>query len=254
MKHLGTLVLMLGLLVGFACMVDDDRSDLEDRIVQLKPIGPQAQWPCWPNCPDPAGECFGECFNGVAYCDHPDCCVDPDNCLCYDENSPVSQALCDPSCDDCFGECIGGSYCDNPECCIDEGNCVCYAPEHAISQVLCGPAVDLCADCGVLDTSPDAPPVAELEPVVLPAVDACDMCFGECINGGYCDSDPECCIQPDQCLCYDPSHPISQILCGGGCFGECIGGGYCDAPGCCIEDDNCMCYAPWHPISEFMCR
>jgi len=82
--------------------------------------------------------------------------------------------------------------------------------------------------------------------------DACP-CFGECINGSYCD-DPACCIDPNNCLCYAPNHPFSIELCGD-CFGECINGGYCDspAPGCCVDPGNCLCYVPNHPISIALC-
>jgi cysteine-rich repeat protein len=41
--------------------------------------------------------CLGECFNG-AYCDNPNCCANPDNCVCYPPNSPISQALCPVDC------------------------------------------------------------------------------------------------------------------------------------------------------------
>jgi len=78
-------------------------------------------------------------------------------------------------------------------------------------------------------------------------------CFGECINGSYCD-DPNCCIDPNNCQCYAPNHQISIKLCGD-CFGECIDGGYCDGggPGCCIDPGNCLCYVPHHPVSIFLC-
>ncbi len=246
MKHIVTLIIAIGIVVGFACSPDDGAWDPAPRTAEVE-YNVAVEWPCWPNCPDPNGECFGECING-GYCDDPACCVDPDNCLCYSPDSPISQALCGEPCDDCFGECIGGSYCDNPDCCIDPDNCVCYVPEHAISQILCGPKP------GKWELPAGAEPVVQPEPVVLPTDEPCDMCFGECIGGGYCDTDPACCINPDACLCYAPWHPISQILCGGDCFGECIGGGYCDSPDCCIENGNCMCYAPSHPISQFMCR
>ena len=133
---------------------------------------------CVGPCPD--GTCFGECISG-AYCDDPDCCLIPGQCMCYLPWTKESIKLCG----DCFGECLNGSYCDNtwdPNCCVVPGACACYLQNTDIS-------IQLCND---------------------------NNCFGECINGSYCDGpDPDCCIAgPGQCVCYLPDHPISIKLCG----------------------------------------
>ncbi|MFQ5589878.1 MAG: dockerin type I domain-containing protein [Phycisphaerae bacterium] len=63
------------------------------------------------------------------------------------------------------------------------------------------------------------------------SIKRCGDCFGECINGSYCDdpSNPDCCINSGACACYSPNSDISIQLCGD-CFGECINGSYCDHP------------------------
>lgn len=280
--------------------------------------------------PDPTGNCggcFGECING-SYCDNPKCCVDPDNCVCYAPEHPISIKLCgcttaikcapglvatdtngdgcpdiclcpdgnkpfpDGSCE-CKGECINGSYCDNPNCCIDPNNCLCYAPNHPISIKMCGCGIVIDCKPGLspADTNGDGCPDTCLCPDgTKPTTTGECKCIGECINGSYCDN-PDCCIDPNNCLCYAPNHPVSIKMCGCAiaidclpglvpydidgdgcadkclcpdgnkpdstgsceCKGECINGGYCDNPNCCIDPNNCLCYVPTHPVSIKMC-
>jgi hypothetical protein len=133
-------------------------------------------------CTNAACDCFGECIHG-AYCDNPACCIDPNNCVCYEKNTQESIKRC-PRPEGCFGQCQGGSYCDDParpDCCIAGfGACACYAPNHHYSIYLCGD------------------------------------CFGQCVNGSYCDSsNPNCCLDPGNCQCYSPTDPISIKMCTG---------------------------------------
>ncbi len=143
---------------------------------------------CEPNtdksgCTDFTCPCFGECIGG-SYCDDPECCLDPNNCVCYTENAQESIELCANMGNTCFGSCVGGSYCDDPadppSCWVNPAGAACYAENHHYSIYLCG------------------------------------SCFGECINGSYCDGpNPACCLEPGNCQCYSPTHPNSIKLCAG---------------------------------------
>jgi len=143
--------------------------------VDCQPGGECAPLPGGTGCAQAGCTCFGECING-SYCDDPNCCLDPAECLCYTPHAKESIKLCG----DCFGECIGGSYCDDvadPNCWIDPAGPACYVPNHEVS-------IYLCKDC-----------------------------FGQCVNGSYCDHpNPNCCIGVP-CQCYPPNHPISLEMC-----------------------------------------
>ena len=87
------------------------------------------------------------------------------------------------------------------------------------------------------------------------SIKRCGDCFGECINGSYCDSPLPGCSLEGLPVCWLPNHHYSIYLCGD-CFGECFNGGYCDHPNpdCCLAGPgNCQCYEPTHPMSIKMC-
>jgi hypothetical protein len=76
--------------------------------------------------------------------------------------------------------------------------------------------------------------------------------FGEC-GPGTCVGDSFC----DDCVCYAPEAPISQVACrcrmiDPSCgVGECVGGGaYCEGPFCPAP----VCYADTSPISQVLCQ
>lgn len=80
-------------------------------------------------------------------------------------------------------------------------------------------------------------------------------CFGECIDGGYCDN-PDCCLVADDCLCYAPNSQESIKLCGD-CFGQCNDGSYCDDPhapsSCWTGQGGPVCWEPWYHYSVYLC-
>jgi hypothetical protein len=133
--------------------------------------------------------CTGTCTSFGGYVDNPNCCLDPENCMSYAENS--QEAI--KRCGNCFGSCVGGSYCDDPNdppnCWTGGGGPVCWVDNYHISVYLCG------------------------------------GCFGQCINGSYCDHpNPNCCLDPSNCQCYAPTHPMSIKMCGEGeqCRPHCV--------------------------------
>jgi hypothetical protein len=76
--------------------------------------------------------------------------------------------------------------------------------------------------------------------------------FGEC-GPGYCVEGSFC----DDCACYAPEAPISQVACR--CrlidptcgIGECVNGSaYCEGPFCPAP----VCYAPTSPVSQVLCQ
>ncbi|MFL6196554.1 MAG: LamG domain-containing protein [Thermoanaerobaculia bacterium] len=76
--------------------------------------------------------------------------------------------------------------------------------------------------------------------------------IGEC-GPGVCVGDSFC----DDCACYSPEAPISQVACrckliDPSCgIGECVGNGaYCEGPFCPAP----VCYAPESPISQVLCQ
>jgi len=155
-----------------------------------------------------------EAYCGPGYCIGGSFC---DDCACYSEDSPISQAACvqgliDPSCG--IGECVAGGYCDGPNC-PESG--VCWTPDTEVSQIMC--SGDTFGDCGP----------------------------GYCIGGSFC----------DDCVCYSEDSPISQTACSlglidPGCgIGECIDGSYCDGQHC---PDTGVCWAPDTDVSQIMCQ
>jgi hypothetical protein len=68
---------------------------------------------------------------------------------------------------------------------------------------------------------------------------------GVCIGGSFC----------DDCVCYSPEAPISQVACrcrlmDPSCgVGECVGDSYCEGGHCPYP----VCYIPSSPISQVMC-
>ncbi len=145
-------------------------------------------------------------------------------------------------------------------CCFANGSCAQMDPICCVGLGgLPGGLGSVCLGDGNgngVDDACEVPQVCEplddgsgCTPVVCPP----EACFGECVNGSYCD-DPACCIDPAACQCYAPNSVVSINLCGD-CFGSCTAdGSYCDsgAPGCCIGG-NCQCYSPNNPISIKLC-
>lgn len=179
----------------------EDQQLVERNAEPMGPIDPGAE-------PGPI-----ESGCGPGYCVGSSFC---DDCACYSEDAPISQAACvhqliDPSCG--IGECINGGYCDGLNC-PDAG--VCWESGSEVSQIMCGGDDD--DDCGP----------------------------GQCIDGSFC----------DDCACYSPDAPISLAACAQGLLdpgcgiGECIDGGYCDGPHC---PDTGVCWAPDSDVSQLMC-
>ena len=114
---------------------------------------------------------------------------------------------------DCSGACFHGSYCEGADC----PNPVCHAPDSPYSLMMCGGFVDNC--CG----------------------------SGFCVGSSYCDpgTAPSC-----MGVCFTPDEHISQVVCGGGLpggcgVGTCIGGSYCN---------DCLCYDPTSAVSQILCE
>lgn len=160
---------------------------------------------------------FGSC--GAGTCIHGSFC---DDCQCYAPETLISRAFCscklgDPGCG--LGECVGNSYCTGPFC----ANPVCYVETHPLSQVLCG-GYQLDAHCNVVK----------------------DCGAGYCVGDSYC----------DDCQCFAPDAPMSQLACRCGLidpacgFGECVGDSWCEGAHCPAP----VCYIPTHPASRVMCQ
>lgn len=146
-------------------------------------------------------------------------------------------------------------------CCLQDGTCAVLTLSECrnVGGVFQGAGTD-CTDSdgnGRADVcEPDVcEPTSDGSRCQGPCED--DPCFGECINGAYCDApDPGCCLQADNCLCYARNTKESIQLCGD-CFGECINGAYCDNtadPDCCIIPGACACYLPNTDISIQLCQ
>jgi hypothetical protein len=148
--------------------------------------------------------------------------------------------------------CLGVEACCLPSgACVDADRICC----NDLGGVPKGPG-SMClgdADGDGTDEACEPPTCAPLPDGSGCMQDGCS-CFGECINGGYCD-DPSCCLNPDDCLCYHPNTQESIKLCGD-CFGECINGSYCDHsdPNCWTGPGGPVCYVPNHPISIYLCK
>lgn len=115
--------------------------------------------------------------------------------------------------------------------------------------------IKVCCEC-----KPQPPQVCQPLPDRSGCTDTNCPCFGECIDGAYCD-DIDCCLDstnpPTSCLCYAKHAQESIKLCpAGGCFGQCLGGSYCDDP---TDSSDCwaggfpVCYAPNHHYSIYLC-
>ncbi|MFQ5495392.1 MAG: hypothetical protein ACE5EX_08430, partial [Phycisphaerae bacterium] len=138
-------------------------------------------------------------------------------------------------------------------CCLPSGACAqidaaCCTARGGMPQ---GAGSDcLSVDCPLPACQPNAAGTA-CEQVVCPANTGC---FGECINGSYCDNDV-CCLDPAACQCYAKNTKESIKRCGD-CFGSCVMGSYCDDPtnpDCCIVPGACACYLPSHDVSIQLC-
>lgn len=113
----------------------------------------------------------------------------------------------------CVGSCAGGAYCESASCPQPP---ICYSADALASMLMCGGVLDEC--CG----------------------------FGSCQDGSYCKAGGPAC----DVTCLDASEPLSQTICAGaftpGCgIGTCTpDGSYCD---------DCRCYLPETPTSQMFC-
>jgi len=181
------------------------------------------------------------------------CCLDVDNGPFQYDTCQVADQVC------CAGAFQGvGSTCMVEACCLPNGACQLLDPRCCVKSGGSpkGPGSN-CAD-GDGNGQADACEAVLCEP--LPDFSGCTNaecpCFGECIQGSYCDdpANPACCLDPGNCACYAKSTQVSIKLCGD-CFGECINGSYCDHPDpmCWINGGPPVCYVPNHPISIYLC-
>ncbi len=136
--------------------------------------------------------------------------------VCYARDTPISLTRCGGVIGGCcgYGFCVSTSYCGSIPL-PGQPRCVgfCMDSKSPLSQVLCGEALH--PRCGV----------------------------GTCFDGSYC----------DDCYCYGPESPVSQVFCGCRRCGEitpgcgqatCVGAGLCD---------DCLCYGSTHPIAQKCC-
>lgn len=222
------------------------------------------------------GDCFGECLNGF-YCDaqdRPECWLVPGDQGCYPPGSAVADLLC-PEPESIATECV-------PECawllddtyrvvqcnCTTLGDCAIEIPPDG-QKPYCHGTCDSGAPCTMIELGH---PHQGKEPIIccacpdhcapLPDASGCRQvdcpagkCFGECVDGGYCDS-IDCPIFDECPSCYAANDLISIHMCSD-CFGECLGGSYCDnisgPPNCCIGQ-ACECYDRNELESVLLCR
>jgi hypothetical protein len=84
-----------------------------------------------------------------------------------------------------------------------------------------------------------SPPVPQV--AVGASIQRCGV--GTCFESSYC----------DDCRCYAPDSPVSQLFCGCSQCGEVMPG--C-GPGTCVGAsfcDSCLCYSPASPVSQTCC-
>ncbi|MHC4697426.1 MAG: hypothetical protein ACYTFA_11840, partial [Planctomycetota bacterium] len=158
-----------------------------------------------------------------------------------------------------FWELHGAHELPQPEaCCFEDGSCLNMLPADCICQngTPKGPGTVCIGDADMNGIDDACEMVCEplLDGSACKQVDcpATSGCFGECIDGQYCDH-PDCPIGPAP-MCYLKNTKESIKMCGD-CFGECIGGSYCDNTwdlGCCIGG-VCQCYMEWTDISIQLC-
>ncbi len=174
----------------------------------------------------------------------------PSGLVCQESEVPNSDGVTVDICCDCV-EPTGA-------CCLSGGACAITTASDCAVQggVYRGDGTD-CSDNdgnGIPDEcQPDVcEPTADGSSCQGPC--PTPSCFGECINGAYCD-DPACCIDPNACMCYLPYTKESILRCGD-CFGECIDGAYCDdvnRPECWITPGAGVCYGQNSDISIQLC-